>query len=170
MENDLQTVKKYLRKLLCDIVLALISVPPLVLDTCVNVIGLFERRFKDLKFQRFLFCFCFFLHLEKIFKAGCVVVPFTLKKPQVNGFISSPNSLLNNSSKKRKFCSIHPYSRGTTFLVYIKMLKKILTNPKSTSESILLSTGKIGKDNLLATHFPTHLWIDIIYTYSYKNL
>lgn len=59
MEYDLQTVKKYLRKLLYDIVLALISVRPLVLDTCVNVIGLFERRFKDLKFQRFLFCFCF---------------------------------------------------------------------------------------------------------------
>lgn len=46
MENDLQTVKKYLRTLLYDIVLALIPVPPLVSDTCENVIGLFERRFK----------------------------------------------------------------------------------------------------------------------------
>lgn len=30
----------------------------LVLDTCVNVFGLFERRLKDVKFQRFLFCLC----------------------------------------------------------------------------------------------------------------
>lgn len=31
----------------------------LVLDTRVYVIGLFERRFKDRKFQKFLFRFCF---------------------------------------------------------------------------------------------------------------
>ena len=56
MENYLQTVKEYEEVAVwqsagTDII------HRLVLDTCVNVIGLFERRFKDLKFQRFLFWF-----------------------------------------------------------------------------------------------------------------
>lgn len=57
MENYLQTVQEYEQVAVwhsagTDII------HHLVLDTCVNVIGLFER-FKDLKFQRFLFWFCF---------------------------------------------------------------------------------------------------------------
>ena len=48
MENYLQTVKEYEEVAVwqsagTDII------HRLVLDTCVNVIGLFERRFKDLK-------------------------------------------------------------------------------------------------------------------------
>ena len=76
MENYLQTVKEY------DEVAVWQSagtdiIHRLVLDTCVNVIGLFERRLKDLKFQRF--CFGFVLHLEETEKAGYVL--FTLTKP-----------------------------------------------------------------------------------------
>lgn len=77
MENYLQTVKEYEEVAVwhsagTDIIYHV------VLDTRVNVIGLFERKLKDLKFQRFLFVFV--LHLEKILEAGCVV-PFTLKRP-----------------------------------------------------------------------------------------
>lgn len=54
------------------------TVQHLVLDPPINVIGLFERRLKHLKFQSF-FCFVFVLHMEKILKAGYVVL-FTLEK------------------------------------------------------------------------------------------
>lgn len=56
MENYLQTVKIYEEVAVWH---SAGTDSHLVLDAHVNVIGLFERRFKDLKFQRFLFCLCF---------------------------------------------------------------------------------------------------------------
>lgn len=58
MENYLQTVKEYEEVAVWHSAGAG-TIHHLVLDARVNVIGLFERRFKDLKFQRFLFWFCF---------------------------------------------------------------------------------------------------------------
>lgn len=59
MENYLQTVKVYEEVAVWHSAGTEIICPSSCLDTRVNVIGLFERRFKDLKFQRFLFCCCF---------------------------------------------------------------------------------------------------------------
>lgn len=63
----------------------------LVWDSCVNVIGLFERRFKDLKFQRVLFCFCLAFG-ENIESRICCFIH--LGKKKVSGVIISLNSLL----------------------------------------------------------------------------
>lgn len=128
MENYLQTVKEYEEVAVWHSA-GTDSIHHLFLDTSVNVIGLFERRFKDLKFQSFLFCFCFafgeniesrvccFIHLErnmsqwgyriseelsKIFKQGTWIL-FRLS------IISQKNNLFNESiakckkKKKKKF-------------------------------------------------------------------
>lgn len=83
------------------------------LDTCVNVIGLFERRFKD--FRSFKgFCFVFVWHLEKYGKQNALFHSPWGKKNKVNAVVISLKSLLNHSDKKHEFCSVHQYPRGTT--------------------------------------------------------
>lgn len=77
MENYLQTVKEHEEEVSvrCSIVTDLIH--HLVLDTPVNVIGLFERRFKDLKLWSVFVLFLF--HISKVLEVD-YVVPFILEK------------------------------------------------------------------------------------------
>lgn len=86
---------------------------------------MFERRFKDLKFQRFLFCFCFAFG-ENFESRICMLFRsrWNNHKWMVSWYLL--NNLLTKPSNTSEFCSVHQYPRGTTvFLrVYSKMLKK----------------------------------------------
>lgn len=109
---------------------------------------MFERRFKDLKFQRFLFCFCFAFG-ENFESRICMLFRsrWNNHKWMVSWYLL--NNLLTKPSNTSEFCSVHQYPRGTTvFLrVYSKMLKKkkiLNTNLKTTPEShFMMGTGKI---------------------------
>lgn len=108
--------------------------PSSPLDMPVNVIGLYGRRFKHLRFQCFglvsilfdcLFV-CFIVHSKTTALNMGHVVSFTLKTIRKWGLNTPPpSSCLPDPSKENELCSLCYYSGRTTF---IKNLQENVTS------------------------------------------